>query len=152
PRGRDQVEPDHPGQRPADGEEDGQEDQVQDGDPLVVDGEQPRPEAVTVLQVAHVTGFGLRLLVDEVGLAVDGGAHYLGPPPSVDLAGGGGSVMAPTGAGACSFRSGVSPLRSDLRYAITLTSSSSLTLSGPKWGMIGSHPSRTLARGLRIDS
>src|SRR5262249_39059485 len=145
-----QVQAHQTRKRPADREEDGQEDEVQDADPLVVNREDPRPEAVAVLEVADV----FVLLVDawlDVGCWFNCCAHF-GAPPSVVLGGGTGSVGAPTGATQSSVLTGISPFFSDLMYAITLIRSSSLTFSGPKAGMIGSHPSRILARGRRIDS
>ena len=54
PVGREQVEAHQPAAMPPDHEEDRDRHQVQDADPLVVDGEQPRPDAVVRVQVVRL--------------------------------------------------------------------------------------------------
>ena len=101
-----QVDPDRTGREPAHDEEQRDRHEVQDGDPLVIDGEQPRPDGVAGVQVIDRRGFrfgrgrrGRRAAVEDCG------THYCFPVDCVR------SVGAPFGAGNCSVRSGVVPLR-----------------------------------------
>ena len=112
PVGREQVEPDEPGGDPADDEEDGDRDQVQDADPLVVDGEQPRPDAVDWCSGSSARPAAARAAerARRAGRVGNGGAHVASSPATATSAASV-SVRRPTGAGVRSVRSGVCPLQ-----------------------------------------
>src|SRR5207253_11483424 len=151
-RGRDQLQADQGGEDAADGEHDRDAGQVEEGDPLVVGGEEPGADAVADVEVVDALagrrgrplrrrrrgrGPAVRLgdAVRAHGLRGAGGApSWSLTPPAPGLA--------PTSApGACS----------DWMYAMSCMTPSSLTRPW-KVGMMGWYPSTTFAVGVRIDS
>src|SRR5947209_6555376 len=126
-----QLQADQEGEKAANKEEERNRDQIEQRDPLVVRGEQPRPDAVVLVQIVLVFSRNCR------------SSHGYCTFGSCGCSPGGRELATPA------VRAG--GWLSDLMYATSAFNCSSLTKPW-KTGIMGLNPRTTFAPGLKMDS